>query len=402
MEVEFSLTRSACNKRTTNNKYFAVLLSLLLFFSFVTWQKYGAGLMDVIPIVIISLLLFFAQNRKMFFGKPEKVIIIFYISVILSSFFASLVFKYDFSFRTVLSFGLSAFLTCIFISIKYNISQLILIKRVYIITSLIGTISIVINYLSGNNEGFLRYSASFFGTMRDSLYVCAFQMGALYLLVFDLLFSLNKHKIVLLLCSLMIIVGQLLTGNRTAILIEIFIFVYCYITFLIKNKNPTKTIISIVLLLLVLLVLFVILNKVISSYIFERLFSKESYNLNDQSRLGIWASSIEYFFKSPIFGVGLDNNSKLMIASGGHPSHNSILDILVGQGIIGIVIFIYFLLVCVKESKCKVFTFGFVVASLGTLFFVNGYNTMSFWVPIILIAVFSKMYSKNGTIRKDD
>lgn len=368
-----------------NNKKPLYSIALLIIFSFITWQRFGAGLMDVG--IFMYMFVIFTKIGIFKIDYINITIILQFVSVFVSSTIAYLFYSYDISIRTIISFLITSVFICYSMQYKYSRSDISKIANIFIITSLLGSVSIFINVIKGNMDGYFRYSASFFGIKRDSLYICAYQMGAFYLTINRVF---NKEKTIYNFTSAFIIAaGQLFTGNRTAIVVMLFVIIYSLGLYILKKRSIFKLMITLALIITFFyLIKYLIINS-LPDYTLKRLFSISNY-INDESRAPMWAESFKLFIKHPIFGIGLENNNKMLVGMGLHNSHNIFLDILVGQGIVGLIVFLQYFYTVIKYSNNKSFIIGFIIASFSTLLMVNGYNTMTYWIPILLVSLTSK------------
>jgi O-antigen ligase len=123
------------------------------------------------------------------------------------------------------------------------------------------------------------------------------------------------------------------------------------------------------------------------------------FNFSD-SRTEIWKYAINAFLANPIIGSGMNAASTFSRQSMDIPSHNVYLDILCGSGLVGIGVFIVFLVNnCLRcQKKDKAFLYASALVFMLPLFFINGFNTSSFYLPLILLSVFSDLSVKGGNL----
>lgn len=360
--------------------YLIISVMLLSFFS---WRTTGAGVAEVG--LFMGLLILYIHRIEL--DRINTSLLCLVISVVISSLFGA-VWGYSFSLRTIITYSISVVFIVSALSYKYEEYDIYSIINIYIISSAIGSIAILYNVLIDHQYGYFRYSATFFGVDRDSLYLCAYQMGALYL-SFNKIIKKKERRVLNVICSSIIVLGQIFTGDRAAIIISLFVFLYIIITYQLAGENKRHLFVTVFFLFVGVCIVWFFVKKYLPDYAYNRLFTIDSYKDNS-SRIGMWKKCLELFAEHPIFGIGLENNNITLLGMGLHYSHNAYIDLLCAQGIVGVIIFFFFLIVLIKKSEDKVFLIGFIVSSLATLFIVNGYNTMTFWVPVLLISLLSK------------
>lgn len=369
------------HKRRVRLPFLFLLITVLL--SFFTWSVTGAGLAEVGIFIAIFLLLVIGTKLNNY----AKILFLFFFSVLVSSFLGACI-GYDFQIRIIVTFLISTIFIALACSYKFDKKEIDWLFNIYILASAIGSIFILINVIQNHQYGYMRYSVTFWGVDRDSLYVCAYQAGALYLSINRMIRAKNK-RLLYAIISLIIIVGGLFTGNRSFVLLLGFIIAYSFVYSFLTSKKKIFLVVGLLIIISLGIFLFFSIQKILPDYIVQRIFNLDSLTDNDTRTL-MWKDSFSLFLKSPIFGIGLENNNLFLRASGLRYSHNMFLDILCSQGIVGICIFLALIIYPTIKSNNKLYSLGFAIASLMTLFFVNGYNTMTFWIPVLLIFLQSK------------
>lgn len=370
-------------KRNNHFSCVAIFLIAIVLLSFFTWVQTGAGLAEVgffVALLILSV-------KKVRFTSFSKLLLLFFSSVLFSS-LIGLFLGYEFQFRILISFFVSVIFIIFASSYDYTKREIDVLFDIYVLSAVIGSVFILINVLRNHQYGYFRYSATFWGVDRDSLYLCAYQAGALFV-SFNRILNKSKKRISNLVFSSIIIIGQLFTGNRSSLLVLGFIVLFSLVMSFIKSKNKFILLLISILLFGAGLLIFYFAKATLPTYIAERLFDFDNLT-NNETRIVMWKESLSLFFDHPIFGIGLENNNNYLRSNGLHYSHNVFLDIACSQGIVGILIFIIIIVYLVSKSKNKFFSIGFAISSFITLFFVNGYNTMTFWIPILLVFLQTK------------
>jgi O-antigen ligase len=144
--------------------------------------------------------------------------------------------------------------------------------------------------------------------------------------------------------------------------------------------------------LIVVLFAALLVLKFYSAQSLERLL-----NSND-SRLALWDVALTVFKDHPFIGGGMAAASVVTRTVLGNDSHNVFIDILCNSGILGSIFFLlYFFNSSLKTLKInRSFIFSMAIVFLMPLFFINGFNTASFYLPLILMSQFSKYCRMQG------
>ena len=132
---------------------------------------------------------------------------------------------------------------------------------------------------------------------------------------------------------------------------------------------------------------FWLIKKFLPSQAIERYL-----NISNNSRIPIWRDTFEYFKMHPIFGGGMGSVSQYVHEVEKHVSHNVYLDILGCFGIVGSLLFLIFIIEnCIKCKKNDLFKhFSLSIGFLLPMFFINGFNTATFYLPLIILSLLSQ------------
>ena len=94
----------------------------------------------------------------------------------------------------------------------------------------------------------------------------------------------------------------------------------------------------------------------------------------------------------------MDAANSYLSRIGMHDTHNLFIDILVGQGLVGILLLCLTLVNFIRVKKRdRQLMIIIVISSFAPLFFINGFNTASFWAPMILCQILSNYSHKHQT-----
>lgn len=106
------------------------------------------------------------------------------------------------------------------------------------------------------------------------------------------------------------------------------------------------------------------------------------------------------FVENPLLGGGMGSASITSAAQVGNVSHNIYVDIIGDFGIIGTSAIALCGIHCagIFKKKDLSYMFGFFCSAFMPLFFINGFTTMTFWLPVTLLVIFAN-FSKSNEIQ---
>lgn len=372
-----------------------LFLIMSIIFSFINKFRYGGGISSIF-IFIVGFTLSIFNNKSKFDLKIEHFLFLIFSIIICSSTMFSHITIVE---RDLMSFLIGVTYVILTTSIVYNKREIKVIFLSYIFSSTIGAINIIYNVVKKHQFVWNRYSTNFFGIDKDPNYASAFIVPAIILLLYSLTYGKEKkHRKLYCILLIIITIACILTGSRSAFIFVVFSYIFnglIYIfSFKIKNiKNFLKIGVGIIIII-------ALWNKILyflPQSLIIRLTTFSGYATNN-GRLDLWEKVLEVFYRNPIIGIGLNGGNKYLEINGMLNSHNVYLDILTSSGIVGIIIFlnIIFSFLCVNR-KSKIYVLGMIIVMLGPLFFINGFNTPSFWIPLILIGI-TKSFSNQTSI----
>jgi O-antigen ligase len=362
------------------------ILAAYVFLSLFNNSPFGAGLGKVIvPVMLYILIRFIFEVKTKIKLKPiHLLVILFWLSSLISTGFSQYV-----KINTDMVSSLAFTIFFIFATSKdYNRCEIRLLIKTLLCTGILASVFIIYNFLIGNQTGWApRYSLEILGVMKDENYVSAFLMPILAYTYYMLFFAYKtekKKKFALFFYSILISTGCLLTGSRAAFVSVISILIVLFYMILFKGKFSTIRKIALSILGAVLtIVIIVFADKILPEMISARLFDYGGYS-TDIRFTDLWKTAISLFYENPILGSGLNAISKVY----GIYSHSIYIDLLVGQGIIGLLIFVAILINLTKSRKqVRGLFFIMLFAFAMPLMTINGLNTTSIWTPILLIQI---------------
>jgi O-antigen ligase len=333
----------------------------LLIFSFPVILLLRSFIINSYLILISVITLYFILKKKINVPKVFNYFFIFYVYIILISFFSDL--KID-SFKSSLS-QIRFVLFAIFIIHFLNYSHLLKIKFYLIFFLFLVIFDTYFQFFFGQDIIGFEYDKNYFrlsGPFGDE-YVVGYYIAVLSLLVLGLFKPVKKNRTDICLYFILaffLIFTVLLTGERTSFLIIFFG------TILLNYKVIFDKKIILFFLIPLFISFFLLFNHSLlfkSRYIEAYNFAK---NIHSSSYGRIYSSAIKTWSDNKLIGVGLKNyrhyckqltdpnsNNKFPYCSS-HP-HNYVLELLAETGLIGLSLFLLFILKVFKDSTIFLF-----------------------------------------------
>ncbi|ANX00211.1 hypothetical protein CSTERLE_00690 [Thermoclostridium stercorarium subsp. leptospartum DSM 9219] len=373
-----------------NNNFITYLLIIYIGLTIFNKFQFGVTLSGVILPIVIFLLIVFLKNAKIYIMKNHFYITLFWIFAVYSS-LRSIIVKPS---RNIFTFLIFVIFYIISTAIIYNQKDIKMLIKSYIFFSFIASINIIKNFIMDFEYVWKRYSLYVFGIYRDPNYVSAFILPAIAIIFYIIVFSRNisiKKRVLYMIFLAIMITGVLSTGSRAAFLVLIFTIILIFILYKIKNKNY-KIAIRVLLLIAVVIVFFKFTKKILPDFLINRFLDFKEYS--QDSRLVFWSKGIKLISKYPLLGAGIGGLNNYLNSLGLNNSHNMFLDILIDQGIVGILLLglIFKNYLFVKKDD-RVIMLIMMFSSFSPYFLINGFNTASFWTPMIICGIFSN-YSR--------
>ncbi len=247
----------------------------------------------------------------------------------------------------------------------------------------------VVGYgISVNNRISIRY----FGITKDVNYLTAFLVPGFTLNLYRALIG-NKKRCYL--YAAVIIVAIFFAGSRSVFISALLSSCIIVISFFTGRGSLNKKLSAIILILVFLVAFFVLFQN---NPLFSRMTTTTGYE--DNARLKIWDYAMEAFYRRPWIGSGINSGTYFSQLSVKWVTHNAFLDVLTAQGIIGAVIFLMLLIKTAWVGKAnRSFMIAYMITSFLPLFFVNGYECATFWVPMMMCTLMSDFCKSGKNIR---
>lgn len=242
-------------------------------------------------------------------------------------------------------------------------------------------INFVIRYgISVNGRVSIRY----FGITKDVNYLTAFLVPAYALYFYSTVIGRQKKHLVN--CFIML-VAFFLSGSRSVFIAAILSSVLIFVKYMFSKQVSIQSRVAIILAISAFVIVFYLLLE--NNPLFSRMTTTENYD--DNVRFKIWDYAMLAFYKNPVWGSGVRSGSYYSSMETNWVTHNSWLDVLTGQGIVGsfIVILLVISLFVRVSKEHIILVLAFFVACFLPLFFVNGYECATFWMPMLLCKILS-------------
>ena len=333
-------------------------------------EVYGATLKY--GVVQLALLLGLC-GIKVRFTRIKIIALSFLAVVLISTAFSSFSYGEKTNFRSL----------CILIVSFLLLSDVVLpahildrIKSFYIGCVVLCGIIVAVRFPTITRDGFL-----FIWDRRDTNYLLAFMLPGCYLAARRLLFAKNPGKMVNILAVMSTLLAILLFQRRASFLTFLLAGFVLMLEYLVgRNWSRTKALCVLAIPLIVVLCS----SWFLSSAEFSRLNSRESYE--DNIRLTIWDEALSAFREHPVLGSGTGVSSYYSYLATTYQSHNNYIDILGDYGIVGSACFLALVLAIVWDvPREKLHMLAYAISILFPLGFINGLQTLAFWVPLLLL-----------------
>lgn len=250
--------------------------------------------------------------------------------------------------------------------------------------ALILAIIVVLGYfMKFGIDRYGRASINYGEFYKDQNYLSAYFMPAFAIKMYDVLIKKNKTMLNLI-YPFFYLLASLLMGSRGTFLTAIIISFLILLKLLLFEKGIVRKVCMIILLMLGAGIAFIVLYD---SSLFVRMTDFENYG--SDIRILLWKAGLKGFWSHPLFGSGIGAASQYAWYYVGNAVHNSFIEILADQGIIGASIIIWiFLKILTVKSNDKFLILSFCAGLFLPLFFLTGYSNMTFWMPMFFMQNF--------------
>lgn len=357
----------------------------IIFLGLFSSSQYGISLSWVIVPIICLVFATLILEERLYFKSVHLIFVLWWAEIFLSTALSPVVeIKRD-VFSSLIFAGFFILIT----SLPCDQERAKKFLNMYIFTAVLGSFEIILNWLRGSyyNIWFQRSTIVVDGVFRDPNYVSGYLAPAFLLL---LLLANKDHKYFKLkICSMaLILTAMLCLGSRGGLLSAI-IPAMMYI--LIQAKKTVNSFIKMIL----LTIMTVAIGLFVLSQFPEQSLNRLLYG-GSGKRFDLWEAGLGPFFNNPIIGQGIGSASKYAIDMQGQVSHNMYVDILSMSGIIGTgtYLWVVYRMGFGRESD-KIYMILLYMSFFIPQVFINGFNTLSMYLPLIMIYFCSIYFEPN-------
>lgn len=382
------------NKRKVRVPISTYALFLFFLLSMFNTHQFGVSLSGVIIPILLYVFFSLIDRKRFSFTISHLIILLFWLLAVISTLLSDIVTPQ----RDIFTFLIFVLFFIASTSKRYTEKEIKLLIGIYIFIATLASINIIWNFINDFAYGWKRYSLYFGGVYRDPNYVSSFILPAITILFYRILkgFISIKRKLLVYTIFAVLVLGILCTGSRAAFFVLGVVILVTYLYYLRTIKN-IKMVVKTLVILILAIIAWQIIKEILPEFLLTRLTNFGAYT--ETSRLKLWSTGMNLFYTSPLFGQGLGSLREYLFQVGLYDSHNLYLDILIGQGIIGITLLVLMFIRFVIVNKVdKPFLILLLISSFAPLIFINGFNTASFWAPMIFCEILSNYsrYTRGG------
>lgn len=365
-----------------------IMLCVLVFVVIFNKNKYHAAMAFTLYPILFSFALVFAgllMQKKIHLMAYETFIILLISCVTAFSTLTSSVVNWT---NNTTCYFVSEIIFLLAIAIDFDQKSIVSILHFYASITLLISLWALANYLTGNCLVDGRVSVRILGVLKDQNYLSAYLSFGAFYYTFSFFFGSQKKRY--LLAGIVIVSAIYLTGSRGGLISALVPLVIAVLFSLFKGKFTAAKLLS-YLFAVGLVVIFMAKN----SALFSRMSDAEGYT--DNIRLTIWNYALDGFRNSPLIGSGIQSGTYYSQLHVRWYTHSCFVDMITSIGLIGCFLFILLFakLILVKRSNI-VFLLSMFIGMLLPLMFINGYETITFWVPLTLLTIASR-YCKESS-----
>ena len=260
-------------------------------------------------------------------------------------------------------------------------------KQVFIWATVVYSVLIIYSCLVQGEDRYVHGQIILFNTELDPNYIGIPLVAAMTLLLSAIVHE--KRKLLSVLCYGIVAVAMMFTSSRGNFLATVLASVI-YVLFLIFNPKISQG--KKILFTLILTVVAIGVFLIASRYLAEQWERMSEFGAgSDHGRFDLWKQSIDQWSKKPFLGHGLGGMFRII----GKASHNTYLQILSETGLVGLLLFVPFLLIQLGRAfRCDKDMFVVMVGMLFQILFLDALDSRCVWVVLIWVSMLPKRYSK--------
>ena len=352
--------------------FFGLFIALLLY------QPEGYGTFAAMgSMIAVVLSCIFQRNihiKRFIFPLESKILILFLILSIFTTYLRLYTFVGIYKYVSQILF----FLILQNISLKEKEHSFI--KWVFILSTCLYAIEAIRYCIINQSIRYVHDDIVIFGATFDPNFVgLTFVMS--YILLFDNILR-NKNRLISFFGIFLLLIAIIYTSSRGNFVGLVIGTLLVVISFLKDKKIKIKfKVISIVLVIIVLLFIINYFSTMLSIQ-WSRMAVVSTYE--DNGRFTLWLESIQLFKLHPLIGNGVHS----MYYIYGKASHNTYLQILVVNGIIGFLLMGIFLFLLYKKVKRyeKILSIAFITLLI-QIFFLDAFDNRCVWAILCWISM---------------
>ena len=365
-------------RRTSNEHLFLACFYLMIVMTIFNGNAYLAGLSFVwLPsFLLLGVSLFI---RKQFNDRLNILALALLISAAISTHLS--VVNTSYSTYINLQFCILSFIIIGSVQLSDDVFKSLL--KFYMNFGLLICLILIFNYMfhigvRAYTASNVRVSIRLFGVYKDVNYLSAFILPAFAHFLYTGVFQKRRSNIVK---AGIIFIAIFLAGSRSCFLAMVLSAALIMVKIVLDTEHHINKPLIIVGIAILAIALYLIVSQ---STIFRRTTNFSNYSSN--ARVTIWSYAMNGFYARPIIGSGVEAGSYYSLLNTRWKTHNCFIDILTGQGLIGAIIMLLMFSAFFKVNKSNtMYMILIIVCFFVPLFFVNGYECATFWIPMTLV-----------------
>ena len=284
------------------------------------------------------------------------------------------------------------FMCTLLTSVKYDPKTIVRIINVYTLIAVLLSINTLYAVASGMVSGkSFRVITTIFGVRKDNNFYASF-LTPIFAYGFYRFVNVSKNRLTFLAVSALVFAAIFFTGSRASFISMLLIVSAILAEFIFRSGISVK---KVFVLMLILCAIVVGYSYISTNSLFERLTDTSDYA--SDIRVKLWREPFRGFQKHPILGAGRGAANRYAYSAIGNYVHNTFLEILCDQGIVGAALFgVLFIRFFKVKAKNIVFMLAMSVGFFLPLLFVSAYQSCGFWLAISFCIILSEFLAKNS------
>ena len=359
---------------------------ILIFATIFNANKYHAAIKYIFPALGLGIIFLFL---KLSFERDKLLdyipILLICISTALSTLYSDVVGWT----MIVTSFMIFAGLYVLLTIRNFSADQIQTILKFYAYFTLILSVLLLMNFLLSHNMVGGRVSISILGVRKDENYLSAYLAFGFFYFMASYFWGSQKKKYVL--YSALIFIAVFMTGSRgglVAMLVSVLLMIIKYMFF---QRIRLRTFLLMIGIAVGIVVIYLFLKE---TPLFSRMSDSEGYTEN--IRLVIWGYAMEGFYRRPWIGSGIQAGTFFAQQHVRWFTHSCYVDLITSVGLIGAALYVWqYVKFCRVKHENLLFILSLTAVLFVPLMFVNGLETLTFWMPMSICKIISDFCKEN-------